>query len=108
MSDAPKRILVADDVKMQALRISGTLDAMGYETAIASDGEECVEMVDSFAPDLLILDIMMPKMHGIDVLKRLQSMDLGVIVCTGKDFKTASSPECVGEVRLGEFCKVVV
>jgi phosphoribosyl 1,2-cyclic phosphodiesterase/ActR/RegA family two-component response regulator len=88
---APKRILIADDVRLIAMRISNALARRGYETAVAVDGEECLEMVESVRPDLLILDIMMPKVHGIEVLQRLQGQGLGVIVCTGKDFKTEVS-----------------
>jgi CheY-like chemotaxis protein len=85
------RVLVADDVKMVALKIAGALKANGYETAIASDGEQCLELVQSFDPHLLILDIMMPKIHGLEVLKQLQGRDLGTIVCTSKDYKSDMS-----------------
>jgi len=89
--EKPRRVLVADDVKMLALKISGALKAQDYETAVAADGEQYLEMVESFQPNLLILDIMMPKVHGIEVLQRLQSKDVGVIVCTAKDFETDRS-----------------
>ena len=86
-----RRVLVADDIAMMAVQITAALKGKGYTTAIASDGEQCLEMVESFKPDLLILDIMMPKVHGIEVLKRLQSEKLGVIVCTAKDFSVERS-----------------
>jgi CheY-like chemotaxis protein/phosphoribosyl 1,2-cyclic phosphodiesterase len=88
MSAAKGRVLIAEDVSMLAMRISDALAAHGYHTAIAGDGAECLAMVESYRPDLLILDIMMPKVHGIEVMRRLQPSGLGVIVCTSKDFKT--------------------
>ena len=86
------RVLVADDVKVIAQSISWALEEAGYETAIANDGEQCLELARSFDPHLVILDLMMPKLHGIEVLKRLKadpaSRNIAVIVCTVKGFRT--------------------
>ena len=86
------RVLVADDVKVIAQSISWALEEAGYETAIAGDGEQCLELARSFDPHLVILDLMMPKLHGIEVLKRLKadpaSRHIAVIVCTVKGFRT--------------------
>ena len=86
------KILVADDVKVNALMISGMLEKEGFELAIAQDGEQCLEMARSMGPELVILDLMMPKIHGLEVLKRLKSDEetqhIGVIICTAKDFQT--------------------
>lgn len=90
--DERYRVLVADDVKVIAQSISWALEEAGYETAIASDGEQCLELARSFDPHLIILDLMMPKLHGIEVLKRLKAdparRDIAVIVCTVKGFRT--------------------
>ncbi len=90
-----RRVLVAEDVKVISRAIRNALDQRGYATAVAGDGEECLEKVEAFDPELIILDLMMPKIHGIDVLKQLKSCDatsgIGVIVCTSKDFKTELS-----------------
>ncbi len=86
------RVLVADDVKVIAQSISWALEEAGYETVIANDGEQCLELAESFDPHLVILDLMMPKLHGIEVLKRLKadpaSRNIAVIVCTVKGFRT--------------------
>lgn len=63
----------------------------GYRVELAEDGDACLQIAQSFAPDLILLDIMLPKMHGVDVLKKLkengQTRGIGVIVCTAKNFK---------------------
>ena len=91
-SDDNYRVLVADDVKVIAQSISWALEEAGYETAVAHDGEQCLELARSFDPHLVILDLMMPKLHGIEVLKRLKadpaSRNIAVIVCTVKGFRT--------------------
>lgn len=87
-----KRVLIADDVESLAELMKQILSAQGYEVMSAPDGEACLEMVGSFKPDLIILDIMMPKIHGIDILKRIKADEktqhIGVIICTAKDYKT--------------------
>ncbi len=91
-ADGPTRVLVADDVKVIAQSIQWALEEAGYETAVASDGEQCLELARTFDPHLVILDLMMPKLHGIEVLKRLKAdparRHIAVIVCTVKGFRT--------------------
>jgi phosphoribosyl 1,2-cyclic phosphodiesterase/CheY-like chemotaxis protein len=87
-------VLVAEDIRSIALTISAALESAGIEVGLAADGEQCLEKVYERRPDLLILDLMMPKMHGIDVLKVLRAHDdhctrqLPVVVCTTKQFFT--------------------
>ncbi|HSW31311.1 MAG TPA: response regulator [Longimicrobiales bacterium] len=88
----PKRVLVAEDTEVVSHLMLRLLEEAGYEVALASDGEEALAQVAAFRPDLLLLDLMMPKLHGIEVLRRLRAGEeahrLGVIVCTAKSFKT--------------------
>lgn len=92
MSSTPAkhRILVAEDVRAISARMVHALEALGFEVAVARDGEECLAMVGESKPDLLVLDLMMPRLGGMAVLERLRAdpatRDLGVIVCTAKDF----------------------
>jgi OmpR family response regulator RpaB len=56
---------------------------LGYETAIAADGEEAVQIFDQFAPDIVILDIMMPEMDGYGVTKEIRkNNDTPIIILT--------------------------
>jgi CheY-like chemotaxis protein len=92
-SQAPKKkILLAEDVRAIALQISHALEKAGYEVQVARDGEECMEKVASFKPDLLVLDLIMPKITGLEVLRTLRAAaateNLPVIVTTAKDYST--------------------
>lgn len=91
-ADQPVRVLVAEDVEAIAELMTRSLERLRLEIAIASDGAQCLEMVRSFRPDLILLDIMMPKLHGIEVLKRLkadeETQHIPVIVTTAKTFRT--------------------
>jgi CheY-like chemotaxis protein len=87
----PKRVLVAEDVESIALLMRRVIEKEGFEVDNAFDGQECLDKVRSFAPDLVIMDIMMPKVHGLDALKRLKAdpatSAIGVIICTAKAYK---------------------
>ncbi len=67
------RILVADDDKLMRAFLSDTLEYFGYTVILASDGEEALMKVRSEHPDLILLDIMMPKRNGIQVAQELKS-----------------------------------
>jgi len=67
------KILVADDdLEIQEL-LSFTLQNEGYQVSIASDGEEALNKTYNEHPDLIVLDIMMPKISGYEVLERLRA-----------------------------------
>ncbi|MDH4140108.1 MAG: response regulator [Coriobacteriia bacterium] len=67
------RILAVDDEPSIVRLVSAALTARGYEVSVAHNGEEALDMVRSEHPDLIVLDIMMPKMDGREVQRRLQS-----------------------------------
>ena len=68
MADA--KILVADDEKSIRLTVSQALSSQGYEVATAVDGNTALEQLQASSPDLLLLDIQMPGMDGIEVLQK--------------------------------------
>ena len=102
-TSAKGRILIAEDVRVIAFKMAQALQGAGYEVDTAVDGEECLDKARQTLPDLVVLDIMMPKMHGIEVLKALRdehrTARTGVIVCSAKDFKTEHDEAA----RLGVF-----
>lgn len=67
-----KKILVAEDDKMLALAYQLKLTKNGFDVRVVSDGKEALEIISSFRPDLIILDLVMPVMDGITVLRRLK------------------------------------
>ena len=73
MSEAPTRILIVDDTKDILLVVSRRLSSWGYEPLTAQSGEEGLRMAEATLPDLVLLDIMMPKMKGRDVCARLKA-----------------------------------
>ena len=68
----PKILVVDDDRVIQQL-IEVNLELEGYEVVKASNGEEALAMFASERPDLVILDVMMPKLNGKDVCRKLKS-----------------------------------
>src|SRR6516162_9670186 len=72
MNDPP-RILVVDDSEASRDIIVTRLRAHGYETSEAADGEQGLAAVNECVPDLILLDVAMPKLDGIEVCRRLKS-----------------------------------
>lgn len=73
MSEATKpRILIADDNEANVELLEAYLGGLDIETAIAVDGQDTLDKVESFKPDLILLDIMMPKLSGFEVCERLK------------------------------------
>ena len=67
------RILIADDEPAIALSLEFLLGNGGYETEIARDGEEALRSARSFLPDLIVLDLMLPRLSGLDVCRKLRA-----------------------------------
>jgi class 3 adenylate cyclase len=69
----PPLILVVDDVPDNVDILQMRLESQGYEVMTAGDGAEALEKTRALLPDLILLDIMMPKMDGIEAVKRLKA-----------------------------------
>src|SRR6185503_6131145 len=69
----PPRILIVDDTPANVHILQARLAAHGYDIVTASDGEEALAAVPAANPDLILLDVMMPKMDGFEVCRRLRS-----------------------------------
>jgi CheY-like chemotaxis protein len=80
-------VLIADDDPMTRALVRGSLEQMGFEVAEASDGAEALDVLSKHKPDLMLLDIKMPIMDGIETLKKLRKLpegkNLPVIMLTG-------------------------
>lgn len=70
---SPSRILVVDDNEQNRELIIAYLDDIDCEIETAIDGLECLEKAPGFAPDLILLDVMMPRMSGFEVCRKLKS-----------------------------------
>ena len=82
-----KRILSVDDVKTN-LKILDEILEDDYQLAHAESGKEALEKLDSFSPDLVLLDIMMPDINGLEICQKIKSSDkwkdIKVILVTGR------------------------
>lgn len=93
-----KKILIAeDDVFLQKV-FEAKMKKVGYEIRIATDGEEVAAILAEFTPDLIVLDLILPKKNGFEILKELKGSskwkDIPVIVTTN-----LSQPEDKERVR---------
>ncbi len=71
---ARTHILVVDDEPQITRVLRTSLNAQGYETRVANDGETALEIVKDFTPDLVITDLAMPNMNGIELCRRLRTI----------------------------------
>jgi DNA-binding response OmpR family regulator len=83
-----KTILVVDDSRDTVKIMETILAANGYTVRVAHNGMEAIAQVDAETPDLIILDVMMPQMSGMEVLSRIkeatETAHIPVIMCTAK------------------------
>jgi DNA-binding response OmpR family regulator len=83
----PKILIVEDEPHMVKI-VQDRLAAKGYEIAVARDGEEALAQVKLERPDLILLDILMPKLDGFEVCKRLKADEktrrIPVMILTAK------------------------
>lgn len=86
------RVLIADDNPANADLLEAHLDGSGYETRIVVNGEETLAAARSWKPDLILLDVMMPKMSGFEVCRQLKAdpatRDIAVLMVTALDQAT--------------------
>jgi CheY-like chemotaxis protein/Flp pilus assembly protein TadD len=84
-----KSILVVDDSPTVLKLIAGKLEKSGHEVVCANDGVEAIERLENYVPDLVLLDITMPRMDGYQVCKQIRSnpatKDVTVVMISGKD-----------------------
>src|SRR5437899_2658852 len=87
-ADSPQlpRVLISDDNAQGVELLEAYLSGSDCEVATAADGEETLRMVKQWRPDLILLDIMMPKISGFEVCKRLRAdpatQDIAVLMIT--------------------------
>jgi len=88
------KILLVDDSKFLRLATERALARAGYDVSTATDGERALEVAREKKPDLILLDMLLPKMTGPDVLRALkkdpETAGIAVVVFTGLSQKNAA------------------
>jgi CheY-like chemotaxis protein len=94
------RALVVDDEASIRNLLARFLSRRGFDVETAANGEEALEMINVAPPDILVMDLYMPKVNGHEVLKQIKENDLGVgIICTISGY--ASDDDASECLRLG-------
>ena len=75
MAHYPKRILVVEDNKLDMRLLKDILEGSGYETLQAADGLEAIDLAFASLPDLILMDIQLPEISGLEVSRRLKGDD---------------------------------
>ena len=96
---APARVLVVDDERSMRELLSIVLKRDGYEVLVADDGVRAIELLKKQRVDILITDIRMPQMSGVDVLREAKNIDPEIISIVMTAF--ASTDTAVEALRLG-------
>lgn len=81
------RILIVDDEPNIVLSLEFLMNQQGYETRVARDGDEALAEVEGFRPDLVLLDVMLPRRDGFEVCQRLRAdgwSELKILMLTAK------------------------
>ncbi|MCW8892509.1 MAG: response regulator, partial [Deltaproteobacteria bacterium] len=96
-----KNILIVDDEKSICQSLKGILEDEGFQTSFAATGEKCLEIIQEENPDLILLDIWMPGIDGLETLKKVKQIrpQQLVIMMSGH----GSIETAVKATRLGAF-----
>jgi len=86
IKDGKKRVLLVDDEDRIVNFLALKLKVSGYQVVCASDGEKGLELARSTNPDIILLDVIMPGIDGLEVLRRLRKFsDVPVIILSAKE-----------------------
>lgn len=90
MQTEPRRILVVEDEELIRTVLITALESAGFEVLAVDDGQSALEALDSFRAELVLVDLMMPRMHGYELIQRLRAAPrthrLPVLVMSGKPY----------------------
>lgn len=78
------KVLIAEDEKNIADAIAYSLKREQYDVTVTYNGEDALHSIQAHKPDVLILDIMMPKLNGYDLCRQINHIDMGIIMLTAK------------------------
>jgi DNA-binding response OmpR family regulator len=82
-----RKVLIVDDEPNIVISLEFLMKRRGYQTLVARDGDEALAAVETFRPDLVLLDVMLPRRDGFEVCQRLRAdgwTDLKIVMLTAK------------------------
>lgn len=83
--DTGRLVLVVDDDEMIRRLVRTVLEADDFEVIEAKDGQEALRVISDKAPAVVVLDVMMPGLNGVDVCRRLDHDNVKVVILTARD-----------------------
>ena len=101
----PTRVLIVEDEENERTGLAELVSTWGYKTETACDGVEGLEKIASFAPSIILTDLKMPGMSGIDLLRRVKEEYPEVIVVMVTAYGTIES--AVEAMRLGAYDYII-
>jgi len=85
-------VLIVDDSPTEQHVISTALEEQGYQTVVASDGKEAIDIATAEHPDIILMDVVMPGMNGFQATRQLsknpETAEIPVVMVTTKDQET--------------------
>ncbi|WP_340820419.1 response regulator [Methanolobus sp. WCC4] len=110
------KVLIVDDEEAAVELLSGIVSDMGLKILTAYGGQEAIDIALKEHPDLIVLDMMMPEVNGLDVVRTLKSQtitsDISILICTAKyldkDDQMALEGNVLGVMQKGEFNKEIL
>lgn len=101
MTKFPWKILLVDDEQQFVSTLAERLELRGIEARVAYDGDQALEAVESEIPNVVVLDVIMPGMKGLEVLRRIKTKypAVQVILLTGQ----GATRDGIEGMRLGAF-----
>jgi len=99
---SPESIMIVDDNEFERNEMAKIIESEHMNIVLAKDGKECLRLLDSKIPDVLVLDLMMPGINGFEVIKKVRenerTKDLPVIVVTAKDLTLEDRANLSGKI----------
>lgn len=100
------KVMIVDDSPDIAKSLQALMDKEGYETDLASDGEELLHKIEEFYPDVVLLDVMMPGLSTREILERLKQTELDslkIILVTVVRFSEEEIQQLVGDSIIVDY-----
>src|SRR5271168_4905537 len=79
-----ERVLIVEDEENERTGLAELVSGWGYRTDTAADGLEALEKIPSFAPSIVITDVKMPRMGGMELVEKLSDLSIAVVMITAQ------------------------